>query len=112
MRGVLRGALEFVSQVVAGLIVFGCMMAFWAFLALLVGCTPKQTLAPVTLPPVCSAPRELPSMPDLPAMLPNLPTASQDYAADLLANRIASQELYAACVSRYSSLRDWVTHGN
>lgn len=81
----------------------------FAVLALLAGCTTAPTIAPITLPPVCPAPREIPAMPDIPATLPNLPTTSQDYAADLLANRIASQQVYAECVSRYSSLREWVS---
>jgi len=77
---------------------------------LLSGCAQVPTVAPITLPPVCPAPRELPGMPDLPPTLPNLPSLSQDYAADLLANRIASQQAYAECKSRYDSLREWV-HG-
>lgn len=75
-------------------------------LGCLFGCA-QQPVAPIPLPPVCPAPRELPSMPDVVPTLPNLPTHSQDYAADLLANRIASQQAYAECVSRYNSLRDW-----
>lgn len=82
----------------------------FAVLALLAGCTTAPTIAPVTLPPVCPAPRMPPQdLRDIPAALPNLPTTSQDYAADLLANRIASQQVYAECVSRYSSLREWVS---
>lgn len=81
-------------------------LAACMILGCLFGCT-KQAVVPVTLPPVCPALRELPAMPDIPDSLPNLPGSSQDYASDLLANRIASQQAYAECKSRYDSLREW-----
>lgn len=104
----MKRIIEFAKQTIATAFVFGCMLCAWGLFAILLGgCTPKQTVAPVTLPPICPAPRELPNMPDIVPSLPNLPTTSQDYAADLLANRIASQQAYAECVSRYTSLREW-----
>ncbi len=104
----IRAALLKLTYWLSQAITYG--LAACMILGCLFGCT-KQAVVPVTLPPVCPAPRELPDMPDLTPSLPNLPTNSQDYAADLLANRIASQQLYAECVSRYTSLRDWVNHG-
>jgi hypothetical protein len=81
-------------------------LAACMILGCLFGCA-QQPIAPITLPPVCPAHREAPAMPDIAPTLPNLPADLPDPAGAILANRIASQQAYAECVSRYNSLRDW-----
>lgn len=107
----IRAALLKLAYWLSQAITYG--LAACMILGCLFGCT-KQAVVPVTLPPVCPAPREKPDMPDLIAHLPNLDAAAfakmtkDEQAAALLANRVASQQLYDTCVSRYSSQREWI----